>query len=158
MTAESFQGQLVLTWKGPCSNQGSEGREQDVPGVAGPVKREASGKRRVFRPVFSNLSCSSKAFISRPRTSCSSMVCNMCVKRCNLSALELYIIPNGLLGVTSRSVMRLTCKDVPSPSSICITAASNWELIGFWAHLWGCSLISRPEPHSGGREVNGGIG
>lgn len=118
MTAESFQGQLVLTWKVPCSNQGSEGRERDVPGVAGLVKWEASGKRRVFRSVFSNLSCSSKAFISRPTTSCSSMFCNMCVKRCVISvhaALGLYIIPNGLLGVIPRLVMRLTCRDVPIP-------------------------------------------
>lgn len=84
MTAESFQGQLVLTWKVPCSNQRSEGRELDVPGVAGLVKWEASGKRRVFRSVFFNLSCNSKAS-STSRTSCSSMFFNMFVKRCVIS-------------------------------------------------------------------------
>lgn len=138
MTAKSFQGQLVLTWKVPCSNQRSEGHELDVPGL---VKREASGKRRVFRSVFSNLSCSSNAFTSRPRPPCPSMFCNTCVQRCVISlhaALELSIVPNGLLEVLSLpSVMRLTCGDVPTLASICITAASNWELIGFWAQLWG---------------------
>lgn len=46
------------------------------------------------------------------------MFCNMCVKRCVISvhaALGLYIIPNGLLGVIPRLVMRLTCRDVPIP-------------------------------------------